>query len=199
MLSPKEIQTEINQKIHHITDTDFAVIDEEQDGCDDYGHKYWLTCENGWYGRDHELDDAIQKALQEFYKTLIEQGFLASDDQRYQIPSDRGINYNPVITESRLFVKSGNTSELIQQIKQKIREFEHPEDQPAPYYTFMECHFPRTLNTSWEDFEKSLLEIYQWKFPYRYGRPEIPEIIKEILGKLTLTPEESAVITVALG
>ena len=195
MATIQQLQNEMNQKIIHLTNVDFRVIYEEPDGCDEYGHKYWLTCENGWSGRDHELNDAIDKALQELYHSIIENGFLASDDQRYQIPSDRGINQNPVIQESRLFTKSGNTSELIRSIKQKISSFKSPEKQSPQYYNFMEYHFPRTLNTSYSDFESSLHEIYVWKFPNSYGIPNIPEIITDILSKITLTPEEQEVMT----
>lgn len=193
MLTPQQIQNEINNKITHIHVVDFHVTHEEEDGCDEYGPKYWVTCHNGWFGRDHELFPAITKAQQEFYSQIMVEGFLASDQQKYQIPSHQGLT-RPEITESKLFETPSPQIKIISEIKRKITEFEVETEYQLAYLNFMEYHFPRTLSTSWEDFQTSLHQIFQWKFPYRYGAPQILDIIEDILTQIPLTREEKRVI-----
>lgn len=56
-------------------DKDYAVIDSEADGCDQYGIKYWVECDNGWSGRSWNLREAINKSVDSLFKDIENNGF----------------------------------------------------------------------------------------------------------------------------
>lgn len=56
--SDENIKKELAEYFNRITKkikNGYEVINREQDGCDEYGHLYWVDCKNGWCGREHSI------------------------------------------------------------------------------------------------------------------------------------------------
>ena len=53
----------------------YTVIHSEVDGCDHYGLKYWVECNNGWYDRSWNLRPVINKSVNSLFKNIEDNGF----------------------------------------------------------------------------------------------------------------------------
>jgi hypothetical protein len=58
----------INNEYKSIVDG-YQIIDQDMDGCDEYGPMYWILCENGWGGRDWEKYGALDRSVIRFKNT----------------------------------------------------------------------------------------------------------------------------------
>ena len=64
---------DLEKQIEKIKDG-YTVIEDEEDGHDEFGSLYWVWCKNGWSGRSWELDSNlktdIKNAENEYYKKI---------------------------------------------------------------------------------------------------------------------------------
>jgi hypothetical protein len=67
------LQGLVKQRLYNIQ-RGFEVIDSVADDHDEYGPLYWITCRNGWTGRDHEINTKICKELRKELVNLVNEG-----------------------------------------------------------------------------------------------------------------------------
>lgn len=66
-------QASVRQRLYNIQ-RGFKVIDSELDDYDEYGALYWITCRNGWTGREHELNTRLCKDIRKELVNLVNEG-----------------------------------------------------------------------------------------------------------------------------
>jgi len=76
----KMIVSILNKKVEQIR-KGFEIIHEsvEEDGYDEYGFLYWVTCRNMWVGREHDVPSAIYRKINNTFVKLIDNGFLINN------------------------------------------------------------------------------------------------------------------------
>lgn len=87
----------------------YSIEDEELDGCDEDGDKYWVYCKNGWYGRSWNLFKAERTAINNFINTVqIYNPILIYDNSKYSNKDKekfiKWLKFNKINLETKLDV-----------------------------------------------------------------------------------------------
>ena len=64
----------------------YVIMDWEQDGCDEYGYKYWVECKNGSSCREWEVSTLLENSLMDYYKNIFIKGIFIEDTIYYLDP-----------------------------------------------------------------------------------------------------------------
>ncbi len=179
-----QIEDEIREIIHRSIETiieGYIIREKEEDGCDEYGFKYWVYCDL-WDGRSWDLDDAMRNAFFENTSFFINHGVKIGDKTYYLNPN----MYNQDWTSTKDFQKfkiellSEDEIEVTQQNVKKIRAIGEKISNEA--YNFFKkdktgfeaCQiqskiskiFDIALRTSPEDFWKSVENIDRYSYSF---------------------------------
>ena len=115
------LQQVVNQRLYN-KKRGFKVVDTIEDGGDEYGPKYWITCRNGWEGRDHELNNKIWKSIREELVNIVNNGISVNDKIHYIYPkiifSDK---YMKEISKEEYDINMKNKKFLLD-IKEKLKQ-----------------------------------------------------------------------------
>ena len=71
----------ISRRIKHIKKK-YTIVNQVLDGCDRYGFKYWAECKNGETYRNWEVNNIINKEIDNLYND-ISNGFYFNDTVYY--------------------------------------------------------------------------------------------------------------------
>lgn len=145
LISKTQLDTELRAALMDFH-KGYKVVETEADGCDEYGTIYWVTCANGWGGRSWDIQTDSCRDFFRMKKIWIEEGFLASDAQRYQIPRDFYFKEIP-ITDIQLFTPTDITP-ITQMVEQVEKHLNSDEFWKAPF------HFPSNLNLTLGPFNQ---------------------------------------------
>ena len=74
----KRIKHKLLKKIDNIG-TGYVITSWEQDGCDEYGHLYWVTCKNGFGARSYNIESHYNKSIKQFKKDIVDNGIVYND------------------------------------------------------------------------------------------------------------------------
>ena len=107
----------------------WTVIPEsyEEDGCDEYGVKYWVECYNGWSGRDWEIDSNLNKDIISLCDDIFNNGIRVKkslyfiNDIRIKI---RNLNIEDILILTDFqYSERIKEQKIINSIKDKINKF----------------------------------------------------------------------------
>lgn len=87
------IKEEISRRIDEIK-KGYKVCWSEADGCDEYGQKFWVECENGFSGRSWDVGPMERLDINQFLKNIIEEGIEFKGKIYYFNPTKRFEQYN---------------------------------------------------------------------------------------------------------
>jgi hypothetical protein len=71
----KELYDHLKRKIRKINDG-YEIVSWEQDGCDEYGFKYWVECKNEWGGRDWDVSEARFYGVHSYLNAIVKDGIM---------------------------------------------------------------------------------------------------------------------------
>lgn len=93
----------------------------EQDGCDEYGAKYWIYCYNNWSGRDHEHSIAKNQAIRHTLIRFVNYGVFI-DNKKYFLDPYSIFSFNCIkeITREEYYKNAGDFNNL-KKIKEKLK------------------------------------------------------------------------------
>ena len=79
-----KILSKINKNILNIK-KGFAILPNSYvaDGYDEYGPKYWVSCDNGWEGRKWNINSAIENEISEYIKSIYNFGIDIENNTYY--------------------------------------------------------------------------------------------------------------------
>jgi hypothetical protein len=76
------IKRKIDRKIKNIK-YQYKVIWSEQDGCDEYGFKYWVECINGFSGRSWEIYSRMRNDINIYINHIVNNGIYVKGKKYY--------------------------------------------------------------------------------------------------------------------
>ena len=123
-LAHRKIKQKITNNLKKIEDG-YRIVWKEQDGCDEYGLKYWVDCENGFSGRSWEIQSSLSKDIRRYLINIIENGIYYKSHIYYieytQFPNITVYNKLKFINKQQY--KKQNQSKEIRSVLTKLLEF----------------------------------------------------------------------------
>ena len=187
-------KSEIMQRILHqgisAIEDGYIIESRELDGCDDMGEKYWVSCRNGYYGREWEITSKINKDTHKFLQQFCEEYDI---EPLSTYITKRVIN---LITKENKSRNIELTKSIVSKIQTTAVEFYKPNYNPwleeqkpiltSDQYQFITDYLELALRTSGSDFLRSIDYLTR----YAYGRVSLQDIKTFILSYVELTHKE---------
>ena len=120
----RKIKQKIGNNLKKIEDG-YRIVWQEQDGCDQYGLKYWVDCDNGFSGRSWEIQSSLSKDIRRYLINIIENGIYYKGHIYYieytQFPNITVYNKLKFINKQQY--KKQNQSKEIRSVLTKLLDF----------------------------------------------------------------------------
>lgn len=156
----KNIFDLINKKIQYIIDG-YDIVDREADGCDEYGHLYWVDCKNGWGGREHDISSVMKESIYSYLhdfcnsvQSLNCKNIYIDDVLCLYRNGIFGLDNISIISEEE-YMANNNVRDKLSEIKKKFLLYKESHE----YWQQYKYKFEYLLCSNVNNFIKSLKEV----------------------------------------
>lgn len=163
----------------------YIIIDREQDGCDEYGYKYWVVCKNGSSCRDWEVSTLLEKSLLKYYLKKSIEGIFIEDTIYYLDPIElmnfnnkKSIKIIDYDTSKRYIDIYNNNFRLLSEFESILLKLSKINTE---YYKYQSFRMDRNIIIEISEIETTLLiKKFSTKLNKEYIKKNYPKLEKEI-------------------